>query len=139
MPLPRQAVRLGLVARQMKGRSKSASGKRGAFCLPETASNKMKKRASECRFPCCCHPANNFALLQREERECLPDDAAAAAKAKAALFMTLFGLGGLEVPEAADRQTGGRAADGQSRRQTDGGTDRRSFSGGFCTSLSLPS
>lgn len=88
----------------------------------------MKKR--ECCLVGCCHPASNFALLQREERERLPDDV--TAKAEAALFMTLFGLGGLEGPEAADRQTGGREgghADGQSDRQT-----RRSFSGGFCTS-----
>ena len=71
---------------------------------------------------------------EKKERERLPDDAATAAAVKAALFMTSFGLGGLEGPEAADSQTGG-----QSDRQTDGGTDRRSFSGGFCTSAFLPS
>ena len=103
----------------------------------------MKKRASGVvRGACCLVVVTRRAILslskEKKERERLPDDAAAAA-VKAALFMTSFGLGGLEGPDPrggrqSDGQTGGRAGG-----QTDSRTDRRSFSGGFCTSAFLGS
>ena len=110
----------------------------------------MKKRASGgvVRRACCLVVVTRRAILslskEKKERERLPDDAAAAAAVKAALFMTSFGLGGLEGPDPrggrqSDGQTGGRAGAGRTGGQTDSRTDRRSFSGGFCTSAFLGS
>ena len=145
----------------MGGRGEGARGKRVPLppalsdCLhssPPPASNEMKKRASEGGNASCLVVVTRRAILpfskEREEREChppsLPYDAAAAEQEEAALFMTLFGLGGLEGPEAkggrqTDRQAGGKA-DGEADSRADRQTDRRSsFSGIFCTSAFLPS
>ena len=83
----------------------------------------MKKRASGVvRGACCLVVVTRRAILslskEKKERERLPDDAAAAAAVKAALFMTSFGLGGLEGPDPR----GGRQSDGQTGGRADGQT-----------------